>query len=344
MKSKFFKNEFEEIKKILKLNNKLLDNIDDALIPLYLKSVQKTTILSLYTTWESIIKEVLFQGYKKYKTLVLTEEMLKDSVAKSLSKRYLKDNFFENLLEKKIEITKENLCSSNNLKRSELIELLKINGYKYQEIIEYFNDLEFLRSYLDNCQEKGLFPIYNEKRPSDIFEKIIGYIDLLVEERNKISHVYEIDTRLSIEQLEVIIEIVEETIKIILDFISVELLKKSFDSDELKIYESLNLLKIYTENRPLSDKNFVFALENISSKKLKQSDILYFFNEEDRKCFPVQMREIKNEAKELIEEIEVGAKVSIKGEAYKKINKGKNYFLFLLKDRISLTDYKIHVI
>lgn len=215
MSKEFAYNAFEELKS--SLNLKEISKSEELE-----KIINKNYILSLYTIWETYVKKKIYDTYIDYEYLLHTEEFLRNYLKKSFGKSYLSNIFLSDL--KNTKVKKEILCQSNNLNWREMEDLFTTIRFEKQNLEYLINNSKDLSSIVSVLKNSGVMPI-QEKVSRSILESVKGYLTLIINLRNTISHTYkmEMDEHLSNRQMIVLVDLFKCLIGIIETFIEKEL-------------------------------------------------------------------------------------------------------------------------
>lgn len=156
----------------------------------YKKIIQRNFIVSLYSIWETYIKSRLYDMYTINEDLLYNEEFLTKYFEKIFSKKYINKLFLKNISNSNIQ--KEILFDSNNLNWYEFESFIKLLGFDINQLKNRLTDKVELDKIIKILEDKGLTPLYNEKNTETSLKikRIVGYIQLIVENRNQISHNY----------------------------------------------------------------------------------------------------------------------------------------------------------
>lgn len=186
----------------------------------------KSVIISIYAIWESFVKDRISDFYKNNHNYLYNQTFLRSYIDTAISNSYTKGMLLKSIVinddrQLYIDIKKEILCASNNMKLGEFFNILsKINidtnmlknNINSNHACCYLN----LRNLIGKLINLGL-PIQKNKTIDSLEE----FFNILVDARNSISHTFVCDETYTSEQLECFIEIIkcmEEIINRILNF------------------------------------------------------------------------------------------------------------------------------
>ncbi|KOP31391.1 hypothetical protein ADM98_00635 [Exiguobacterium sp. BMC-KP] len=223
MSKEFAYEAYQNLKKSLELKNRYPDDEIE-------KIINKNFVLSFYTIWETYAKKKVYDTYIDYEHILHTEDFIKRYLKKSFGKVYLSSIFLKDLRNTKVK--KDILCQSNNLNWKEFEDLLLVIGFNKELIVDRINSSDDLSSLIKILKESGITPV-QDSLSNSIFDNIKGYLSLVIDLRNTISHTYkmEIDEHLTNKQMITLIDLMKCLINII---------EKYFEDEILKMYLHLN--------------------------------------------------------------------------------------------------------
>ncbi|GEM_PF-3849309 len=330
---RLFQNQIKKIKLHNEIFEKLIvDNDDnDGILAFLREKATKSFIIDIYTFWESYTKELIFEILKKNSLLIVSEEFIS---------KYTNDIFSENskikeiysksalksFREKKLYITKEIVCSSNNLNYKALFNMLNkiFPDLKDEELLNYLLSGIKLGKCIEKLKEVG---VEKEESTSDIS----GYLQLLVSERNAIAHSHEFDLSFNFEQRLALVCFIEELSIALSNFITSKLInikiQAGYEYAEIQLSEvykcnnekenGLVCLEFdkYKGNAKPYDSNFYLKFEIMKDKK---NSLGFFFE-------PIKINEIRNEASNKCRVFPKKGKRSMSFNSNKKIKQGVPY-------------------
>lgn len=152
------------------------------------KIIQRNFTISIYSIWETYIKSILYDVYTANEDILYNEEFVKKYFEKIFSKKYINKLFLKNISNS--DIKKEILFDSNNLNWYELENFINLIGFDINKLKNILIEKKELENLILILEERGLVPLYNEKNQESNLKmkRIVGYIQLIVEHRNQISH------------------------------------------------------------------------------------------------------------------------------------------------------------
>ncbi|WP_048602685.1 hypothetical protein [Rubeoparvulum massiliense] len=189
------------------------------------KIVTRNFILSLYTIWETYAKDEIYDTYFDYEYILHTEEFIKRYLKKSFGKSYLSREFMKDIKDTKVK--KEILCQSNNLNWNEFAELIKIIGLDINTLTSLIDKSVDIKNIINLLKSSGLIPVHTNIS-TKLSESAIGYLQLVVDLRNTISHTYkmEIGEQLNSKQMTLLIHLFKCMINLIEKYIETEIFRK----------------------------------------------------------------------------------------------------------------------
>ncbi|NIK70444.1 hypothetical protein [Paenibacillus sp. BK720] len=190
------------------------------------KILTKNYILSLYTIWETYAKKRIFDTYSDYEYLLHTDDFIKRYLKKSFGKPYLSKEFLKDIKDTKVK--KEILCQSNNLTWGEFLDLLLIIGIDSSPLDTLINESAEISNIVNILKNSGLIPVYKDGFSTLLSDSVKGYLQLIVDLRNTISHTYkmEFDEYIDSKQMALLVHLFKCTINLIEKHIDNEISKK----------------------------------------------------------------------------------------------------------------------
>lgn len=208
--------------------------------------IMKNFSVSIYTIWETYIKSFMYDTYVQNEELIYTEKFVANYFKKLFNKNYTKNIFIENL--NFPNINRDIMFHSNNINWYEFQAFVELLGFDINKLKSNLKANSGLIQLLGLLQTKGIMPYYNKQnveRDLDI-KKIIGYIQMIVENRNSISHSYRqyLDEIIDVHKAKYIVNFIKIIIKEIEIFIKQELIKLLYDNGKFKDYTVVhNIIK-----------------------------------------------------------------------------------------------------
>ncbi|MFP7469983.1 hypothetical protein SFC55_03160 [Niallia taxi] len=229
--------------------NELIDSFDlmplDATLNSKFKNViQRNFTISLYSIWETYIKTSLYDIYTTNEDVLYDEDFIKRYFEKIFSKKYINKMFLKNISNS--DIQKEILFDSNNLNWYELEKFMSLLDFNINILKMNLIDNSELNKIILVLEDRGLTPLYTEKnKENDLqMKRIVGYIQLIVENRNQISHSFNpyLTDYLDKRKASVLIHFLKVLIKEIDSFINEQIAEKVKQKGHLE--EVLKILDV----------------------------------------------------------------------------------------------------
>ena len=174
----------------------------------------KCIIISIYASWESFVKDRIIDFYTNNHLYLYNQEFIKNYINAAISNSYTKTMLLESIIIKDsnqlfIDIKKEILCASNNMKLSEFFNILSKINIDINVLKKNINDNNAscyvnLRNNIEKLINLGL-PIQKNKTINSLEE----FFDILVDARNSISHSFSCNESYTARQLEYFVEIIK---------------------------------------------------------------------------------------------------------------------------------------
>lgn len=174
----------------------------------------KSIIISIYAIWESFVKDRISDFYKNNHGYLYNQTFIRNYIEAAISNSYTKTMLLESVLindtnQLSLDIKKEILCASNNMKLCDCFNILgKINidvdMLKNNINNNHASCFVKLRNLIGSLIDLGL-PIQKKKTIDSLDE----FFKILVDARNSISHTFTCNETFTQEQLECFIEIIK---------------------------------------------------------------------------------------------------------------------------------------
>lgn len=205
--------------------------------------LERYFILSLYTIWETYAKSKVFDAYSDYEYLLHTDEFIRRYLKKSFGKTYLSKEFLKDIRD--TQVKKNILCQSNNLNWSEFIDLLIILDIDINILEKRIDESNSINQIVDILKYTGLHPV-SMGFSRRVVDAVKGYLKLIVDLRNTISHTYkmEIDQKLNNKQMILLISLFKCIMTVIDEHIynDIKLKYLNYD-DKKKTFKINNVIK-----------------------------------------------------------------------------------------------------
>lgn len=297
-------------------------NIKKEIKPLLKEMRSRDSIIQLYTFLETSVKEVIYQCYQNYKSIIVDEEFLKKFLMSILEKGYVRENLAQKIEGLSIRIEKDVLTSSNNMKFSIISNQFLRYNFDIKRFSKLLEENSKLKEIVKNLNDIQVVPI---KSSNDNF-RIGEYLDYIVVLRNEISH-SSASIQLNREQLEKYCEFLKEFLIVIEKFIINELRRKYYKNEK---EDKIEVIEVLYENN-IKNKEFTSSLkikskkENIDLKKLIIKEII---KDKEENYYNIDIIKLENITEEEISEIILGEQlVKISTECIMK--KGKKYEILI---------------
>lgn len=309
--------QLKEIPQIIELNKEILQTIDGQKKNLLKKSTHKNLIIEIYTFWENYTKSTIYTCYKNYKKIIVDREFLVRYLEGVHEKSYTRQLFFENITDNKINITKENLCYSNNLNYNQLLDLFKRIGFDKNDFNKHIEGNPKIIGVLEELKREIIPVFQNTEREKQIKDYIQSYLDMIVEERNKVAHQYEIDDLYSPNQFELLLTFISVLSEVVFEYCSSQLIKKSLEKNVsiTQFFQSLMVIKGNSR-----ESSAIVGVESISDSIYSKDDTLFCYDrsKDIYRVLNIEKVIVNNEE---VEAILPNSKCSIEVRTLSKINK-----------------------
>lgn len=200
--------------------------------------LMKNFSISIYTIWESYVKSFMYDTYIQNEELIYTEKFVANYFKKLFNKNYTKNIFIENL--NLPNINRNIMFHSNNINWYEFQSFVDLLGFDINKLKSNLKANEDLKRILTLLQQKSIMPYYNKSNiEKDVdLKNIVGYIQMIVENRNSISHSYRqyLDEVIDIHRAKYIVNFLKIIINEIELFINQELTDLLYANGKFKDY------------------------------------------------------------------------------------------------------------
>lgn len=254
----------------------------------------KSIIIGIYSNWEKSIKDIMYDSFLKYNEHITNDDFIKKYVETAVTNNYTKVNLIETISDGKIVVTKESFTHSNNLKFSEIFKMLKFFNIESNSLKTYLeNDYLQISTLVKNLEIQGVIGNSLEKEISQ-YNKIEGYITLLVDRRNEISHSYIMSERYTLSQLNALTTFVDNLIIEIENFVHGKLSFMISKSNREIMYKNNSYngmnVEIYCGNT-LSDKAVIIGIMNFTVLEIDNVELIVKLN---GMFYPIKIIEYRN--------------------------------------------------
>lgn len=341
MKYSLFIEEVDEIERLIKLNRKVLCTLRAEETVLFKKSMHKNITIEIYTFWENFVKKLIYHCYSNYKKILVDKKFLIKFFQHVNEKPYVRQLFLQSIDENRLNITKENLCHSNNLTFKELNNLFKRMTFDTNEFKKHVQNYSKLDQAIIELKNNSIDPVFEEiKSRYDSFEYLQAYLDLFVDNRNTVAHQYEITQIYSLDQFECILNFVKITTEIVFEFCVSQLLKKG----RIKKQKVCNILYPVRVIKGNSSENAIIWIRNSSKKVINKNEKIYCLDRKNDIYRIANIISIRNKTREECNEILPLEDYSVEIETEASLNNRNNKFITCgLKSECEEYDYNVVV-
>lgn len=342
MKYSSFTLELKEIKEKIILNEKILKTLNGKDKQLFKKSLHKNLTIEIYTFWENFAKNLIYECYLNYKKILVDTRFIKKFLQQVNEKSYSRNLFLKNIEENRFNITKENLCHSNNLNYNELESLFKRVMFDSNEFYKHVEEFPGLQESIDCLKENDIIPTFDEIDIStDVTEYMKAYLNLIVENRNSVAHQYQITEIYNIDQFKFILEFIEILTLVVFEFCSSQLLKLGLLKKE-KVSNILYPIKVIRSKS--KDKNALLWVRNSCNKLIKKDEYIYVLDKSKNIYRLAKILTIMNKDTEDCTEMLPLHEYSIEIDTVASINTRHKFFIACsLKPNSNIYEYSILV-
>ncbi|ORI76871.1 hypothetical protein BMS91_07320 [Leuconostoc mesenteroides subsp. cremoris] len=271
------------------------------------QDVNKSTIVNLYTLWESYVKKVISDTIYQCQNIFLDFSYLQKLLDKAHRKTYLAEKFFDSH-NKSFIISKDIMTDSNNMTMTSFFNILKEiniieNGFeRHAENGIKINPTSVKEVSLPEFQNQGPSPEIEVNSEIEIdtntpikntwtdFYKL--EINMLVNMRNKIAHIDTVENMWTVNQIIMMAETVKSLVITVDEFLKDEVLQKYLEADlddELLPFVELEITNVF----PRSNVVEVSPNQMFDHVKLAEKELL-LFNRKKKFYRTVQVSSIKN--------------------------------------------------
>ncbi|MDR7696298.1 MAE_28990/MAE_18760 family HEPN-like nuclease [Lactococcus lactis] len=283
--------QISKVKTNIEFNQRIFENLSSKEKQEYKKILHKNNLLEIYTFWENIIKDIIFSTFQEYKTSILNSKVLSNYIIDVHNKRYLRDAFHQELVEKNsIKISKDMLCASNNLTFEEIKKILKKIEFNLENLSEFINSDNRIIESMEELKKNDIIPLNSSD--TDIVKNnkdtCFAYVNLIVEERNKIAHGSASDEIYNSEKFLLIYDFIYNLVRCFNNYLiycTTGLPKTNF--------RNLYIVEVIRSNN--SDTNAILCIKNLSGHIISKNTTLYICIDNILK--PAYIKEIRTEDK-----------------------------------------------
>lgn len=273
-----YQNKISEYISLIELHDNRLFKLKDINLNQLKETLHKNVILGIYTCWENFIRDIIFDScILKFHSVFLSFDFWQKVLPSIFEKGYTKKPFIESLNKKNTYLTKELVCSSNNMNYKEVKRLFKILGIctdtYLSDAIKYS---KIMTNKVENMQ--AIIPFRGDELTREapnvtvIVNTAIKYIDSLVEYRNEIAHAYKLDEFLNAEQLRLYAEFVILLIDTIYKMLASYIVSKEYLNPNSKIAKVTKLDAIHLEGGQSQKNPAVIEINYLTNGKERIKD------------------------------------------------------------------------
>lgn len=277
------------------------------------QDVNKSTIVNLYTLWESYVKKMISDTIYQCQNIFLDFSYLQKLLDKAHRKTYLAEKFFDSH-NKSFIISKDIMTDSNNMTMTSFFNILKEiniieNGFeRHAENGIKINPTSVKEVILPEFQNQGPSPEIEVDTPTslnsedetstntpikntwtDFYKLEIG---MLVNMRNKIAHIDTVENMWTVNQIIMMAETVKSLMITVNEFLKDEVLQKYLKAnldDELLPFVELKITNVFPKLNVVE----VLPNQTFNHVKLAEKELL-LFNRKKNFYRTVQVSRIKN--------------------------------------------------
>lgn len=275
------------------------------------------------------IKEQIFMFYQANKLLLNNDIILSKYMEAAVKNSHTRRLFTNSVDEFSFKIEKDILCASNNIKYSVLSDLAARLDLPYADFSNYLDNTssENITNIMVTVESLHLSGMdINMSRNS---ENILNYLDIIVEQRNRISHEYKMSQKFSITQLRLFIDFFDHLELVFLDYLNsqIPLLEKNKVINECdnNQYSSTTVKKIIRSNTGNKRVTLILHINPTENNFIVNSKIMIFKKLDNKKksmCEFGQIKKIVNDQSQEIREYTDTQQVTIEVETNLSIRQG----------------------
>lgn len=260
------------------------------------QDVNKSTIVNLYTLWESYVKKMISDTIYQCQNIFLDFSYLQKLLDKAHRKTYLAEKFFDSH-NKSFIISKDIMTDSNNMTMTSFFNILKEiniieNGFeRHAENGIKINPTSVKEVILPEFQNQGPSPEIEVDTPTslnsedetstntpikntwtDFYKLEIG---MLVNMRNKIAHIDTVENMWTVNQIIMMAETVKSLMITVNEFLKDEVLQKYLKAnldDELLPFVELKITNVFPKLNVVE----VLPNQTFNHVKLAEKELLLF--------------------------------------------------------------------
>ena len=247
---------------------------NDELVSFLREKATTTVIIDAYTVWESNAKELIFQCLKENRFQLVTDDFIKKYATDIFSENSIIKEAFSKSIQKSLKqnktyISKEVICSSNNLNYKSLLKILNrvFPTLKHETFDNFLRSCKDLISSTDTLTNLGL-----AKQESPFV--VDGFLQLIVSERNSISHSHAFEHFFNYDQRIALINFINQLLLSLKDFLSSQLINDKIEQNVQ--HSELEIAQIIKCNSTTKDNSLItLNFKNYSGNSDPQNSVFY---------------------------------------------------------------------
>ncbi|MBZ1540610.1 hypothetical protein J6K67_04675 [Leuconostoc mesenteroides] len=247
---------------------------NDELISFLREKATTTAIIDAYTVWETNAKDLIFQCLKENRFQLVTDDFIRKYATDIFSENGMIKEAFSNSIQKSLRlnktyISKEVICSSNNLNYKSLLKILNrvFPTLKHETFDNFLRSCKDLINSTDSLTNLG---IAKQEAPF----VVDGFLQLIVSERNSISHSHSFEHFFNYDQRVALINFINQLLLSLKDFLSNQLINDKIEQNiqhsELEITQIIKCNST-TEDNAIITLNF----KNYAGNSNPQNSVFY---------------------------------------------------------------------
>lgn len=213
-------------------------------------------IVRLYAIWETSIKDWVYDTYKSYTVIFHQPNFVYSYMESVFSNANLREKFKANINNMDFEVKREYLTQSNNVNRKVTEAFFRKFDFDFNKVGKELDNSKKIGNLIEELNSLGVSPILQQVTAKPT-EKVFGYIQLVVDERNQISHVFKNQFgSYNKEQMLALLFLVEELVRCIFFSSNHQLATRIIKQDSfVECVDSLNM----NRNKRAKDVQFVIC-------------------------------------------------------------------------------------
>ncbi|ETT45728.1 hypothetical protein C162_20381 [Paenibacillus sp. FSL R7-269] len=330
-----------EILEIIKINGNILGTLHGKDASLFKKSSHKNLIIEIYTFWENFSKKIVFSYFENYKKILVDKNFLVNYFQHVQEKSYTRKLFLNSIDENKFNITPENLCYSNNLNFKELKSLFQRIMFNENEFAKHTENHKELETALEDLKNNQIVPIFKDiKTRYEVIEYVEAYLNVLVENRNIVSHQYQLVEVYTLKQFESILNFIKIMSSLVYEYCESQLLIKAIEKEEL-VCKRIFPLRVYKGNS--RGQTAIIAIRNSFHKIITKDTKLYCYDRANKIFRKVEIIKIFKFEKEHYEILPLETSTLEVQTVATINNRNHNFIIYALNPNTETYSYELVV-